>query len=291
MSKIKAAILTAILGSSTAAMASPSASFSADARFSWGTGAPVIRDHRTHVTPVTPVTYEQRSHAQQLKLAGALSLWSGRDVLRMPGMNLRDVDALTLRATHGAGYVEGIQVRYRNGRDKTIQLNQWMSSRSPAIHIPLRGNRAIESIVIFGSAEGRLNYQVFAQLDNDSYEPRPEPPVYQPPVYRGMSIGQDLTFMNTDGRKFLTVGAEKGRFSSLRLSGNQGNVFIQHVKVTFADGQEQLLTGLNKSLRAGESFDMALEGHRGGIQQITIWTHDRGHMVNTISGSFNATLF
>jgi hypothetical protein len=269
-------------------MASPSVSFSADAKFSWGTtGAPVIRDHRTHVTPVA---YEQRTRTQQLQLAGYLSLANGRDVLRMPGMNLRDAEALTLRATYGAGYVQGVQVRYKNGSSKNIQLNQWMSSRSPAIKVPLHGNRAIESIVIFGSAEGRLNYQVFAQLDNDSYE-MPRPPVYQPPVYRGMSIGDDLTFMNTDGRKFLTVGAEKGKFSSLRISGSQGNVFIQHVKVTFADGQEQLVTGLNKSLRAGESYELALENRRSGIQQITIWTHDRGHMVQNITGSFDATLF
>ena len=165
-----------------------------------------------------------------------------------------------------------------------------MTSRTPAINVALNSNRQIDSIVILGSSEGRLSYQVFAQLDDNSYE-MPRPPVYQPPVYRGMSIGQDMTFMNTDGRKFITVGAEKGQFSSLRLQGSQGNVFIQHVKVTFANGQEQLVTGLNKALRAGETFDMPIENHNSGIQQITVWTQDRGYSVQTITGSFNATLF
>jgi len=288
MSKIKAAILTAILGSSTAAMASPSATFSANAQFSWGTGAPVIRDHRT---TVTPVTYQpQRQSSQFLKLAGALDLSTGRDVLRLPGMNLRDANGLTLRATYGQGYVQGIQVRYRNGSAKNIQVNQWMTSRTPAINVALHGNRAIESIVIHGSSEGRLQYQVFAQLDDNSYE-MPRPPVYQPPVYRGMSIGEDMTFMNTDGRKFITVGAEKGKFSSLRLTGSQGNVYIQHVKVEFADGTEQLVTAVNKALRAGESFDLPIESRRSGINRITVWTSDNGQAVRSITGSFDATLF
>ena len=287
MSKLKAAILTAILGSSTAAMASPSVSFSADASFSWGTtGAPVIRDHRTNTQTVA---YQPQTQAQTqyVKLASMLDLSSGRDVLRLPGMNLRDANGLTLRATYGQGYVQGIQVRYKNGSSKNIQLNQWMTSRTPAINVPLNGNRTIDSIVILGSSEGRLQYQVFASLDN-AYN---DAPVYTPPVYRGMSIGQDMTFMNTDGRKFITVGAEKGKFSSLRLQASQGNVFIQHVKVTFADGQEQLVTGLNKSLSAGQTFDMPIENHGTGIQQITIWTQDRGYSVQSITGSFNATLF
>lgn len=286
MSKIKAAILTAILGSSTAAMASPSVSFSADAAFTWGTtGAPVLRDHRTNTMPV--VYQPQQSSSQLLKLASALDLSTGRDVLRMPGMNLRDANGLSLRATYGQGYVQGIQVRYRNGSTKNIQLNQWMTSRSPAINVPLNGNRVIDSIVIFGSSEGRLSYQVFASMD-DRYD---DTPVYTPPVYRGMSIGHDMTFMNTDGRKFITVGADKGKFSSLRLQGAQGNVFIQHVKITFADGQEQLVTGLNKTLSAGQTFDMPIENHGTGIQQITVWTQDRGYSVQSITGSFNATLF
>lgn len=292
MSKLKAAILTAILGSSTAAMASPTLSWSADAQFSWGTtGAPVIRDHRTNVTQVA---YQQQpSSSAYVKLATMLDLSSGRDLLRL-GANARNADGLTLRTTYGQAFVRGIQVRYRNGSVKNIALNQWMTTRTPAINVELNGNRQIDSITIVGSPEGRFQYQVFASVDNGVELPQPpvyQPPVYQPPVYRGLSIGSDMNFLNTDGRRFITVGANKGTFGTLRLAGSSGTTYIQMVKVTFADGQEQFMGAVNKQLRAGEAIDLPLDG-RGAkaIQQITVWTDSSGQMITGITGSFNASL-
>jgi hypothetical protein len=299
MSKLKAAILTAILGSSTAAMASPSWSFSADAQLSWGTtGAPVIRDHRT---TVTPVVYQKPSSSNHIKLAGYLDLSEGRDFLRL-NQNLRDADGLTLRATYGMGFVQKVQVRYKNGRSETINVNRWMTTRSPAIDVALRSNRVIDSITIIGSPSGRLQYQLFASVDNVEmprppvyqppvYNPQPQPPVYQPPVYqpRGMELGRDMSFLGTDGRRFFNLGHDKGTFNTLRLEGNSGSTYIQMVKIEFTNGQMQFLGAVNKTLGRGQILDLPLDKN-GGIQQIVVWTSDNGTSITNSTGTFNASV-
>ena len=303
MSKLKAAILTAILGSSTAAVASPSFSFSADAQLSWSTtGAPVIRDHRT--APVTTVAYRpQTPSSSQIKLAGYLDLSEGRDLLRL-NQNLRDANGLTLRATTGMGYVSKVQVRYKNGRSETIAVNQWMTTRNAAITIPLRSNRQLDTITIVGSPSGRLSYQVFASVDNVEmprppvyqppvYQPQPQPPVYQPPVYqqpsRGMEIGRDMSFLGTDGRRFFNLGHDKGTFHTLRLEGNSGSTYIQMVKIEFTNGQTQFMGAIGKTLGRNQVLDLPLDKN-GGIQQIVVWTSDNGTSITNSTGTFNASV-
>jgi hypothetical protein len=300
MSKLKAAIFTAILGTSTAAMASPSLSWSADAQFSWGnTGAPVIRDHRT---TVTPAAYHQApSSSAFIKLAGYLDLAEGRDMLRL-NQDLRDANSLTLRANSGMGYIEKVVVRYRRGRSEVISVNQWMTSRRAAITVPLHGNRAIDSIMIVGSPSGRLSYQVFASVDNVEmprppvyqppvYQPQPQPPVYQPPVYqpRGLELGRDMSFLGTDGRRFFNLGHDKGTFNTLRLEGNSGSTYVQMVKIEFTNGQVQFMGAINKTLGRNQILDLPLDKN-GGIQQIVVWTSDNGTSITNSTGTFNASV-
>jgi hypothetical protein len=294
MSKIKAAILTAILGTSSAAMASPTVSFNANAQFSFGTHrpAPVIRDHGQSSMPAYAMPSTRAT--SQVALANYLSLSTGRDVLR-PESNLR-ASALTLRANMGMAYIQKVTVRFHDGSTQVLNLNQWMTTRKPAIELALRNNRRIDSIVIVGTPSGRASYSVFAQ--NERVE-LPRPPVYGHgggygdgyEQNHGMSLGTGMTFLNTDGRKFINVGTHLGSFGTLRLEGNSGRTFIQAVKVIFADGQEQFLTGLDRTLTRGESMDLKLDGRgANSIKQIIVWTDLKGDHMITPSGTFNATV-
>lgn len=289
MSKIKAALITAILGTSSAAMASPTVSWSANAQFSFGTpaSAPVIRDHTQAPVYAMPST---RS-TSWVSLANYLNLSSGRDVLR-PESNLR-ASALTLRANMGMAYIQKVVVRFQDGSQQVLQLNKWMTTRSPAIELALRGRGRIDSIVIVGTPSGRASYSVLAQ--NERVE-LPRPPVYGHgggygyEQNYGMSLGTDMSFVNTDGRKFITVGSGLRSFGTLRLEGASGRTFIQAVKVIFADGQEQFLTGLDRTLTRGESMDLKLDGRgANAIKQIIVWTDLKGDHMITSSGTFNAT--
>jgi hypothetical protein len=172
MSKLKALFITAILGSSTAAMASPSLTFSAGAQFSFGTAAsaPDFRDHRTMVPPPA---YQMPSSTTSIKLAGYLGLTSGRDVLQV-GANAKNAEGLTLEVSSGMGFVQKVQLKYKNGSTKTIKVNQWLTTRSPAIDVELKGKRQLAQITIIGTRSGQLSYQLFATVEN-------EVPVYQPP--------------------------------------------------------------------------------------------------------------
>lgn len=179
MSKIKAALITAILGTSATAMASPSVSWSADARFSFGTQrpAPVVRDHTRAPMP----DYAMPSYAMPstrptsyITLASYLDLSSGRDVLRLDSVR---ASALTLRANMGRAYIEKVNVRFQDGSAQVIQLDQWMSTRSPAIEIALRGRSRIDAIIIVGEPSGRASYSVLARSEMMN-----RPPVFEQPA-------------------------------------------------------------------------------------------------------------
>jgi hypothetical protein len=209
MSKIKAAILTAILGTSSAAMASPTVSFNANAQFSFGTHrpAPVIRDHGQSSMPAYAMPSTRAT--SQVALANYLSLSTGRDVLR-PESNLR-ASALTLRANMGMAYIQKVTVRFHDGSTQVLNLNQWMTTRKPAIELALRNNRRIDSIVIVGTPSGRASYSVFAQNERAEL---PRPPVHQP-SYSGLSgtyqsVNGDVILTQTGNRIHGTWKAHNG---------------------------------------------------------------------------------
>src|SRR4051812_4961028 len=109
MSKIKAALVTLMLGTSTAAMASPSVSFSAGAQVSWGTQAgPMVRDHRYE--PAAPTT-------SWISLAEPLRLARGRDVIR-PQMG--SFSQIRLQAANGMSFIQNVTVLFTDGTSQRI---------------------------------------------------------------------------------------------------------------------------------------------------------------------------
>jgi hypothetical protein len=191
MSKLKAILLTAIIGSSSAAMAQPTVSFTGNARAQLSftsAPAPVIRDHGYGSYTPAPAYEMPSTRTSYITLASALDLSTGRDVVRLQ-QNLRNADSLMLRVNSGTAFVQKVQIRFQNGSTQNVAVNAWMSTRNTTpLSIDLSNNRRIDSITIVGSPSGRVSYQLFAQ-SNQSVElphPQPMPPVYQPVSLTGV---------------------------------------------------------------------------------------------------------
>ncbi len=294
MSKIKAVLVTLMLGSSSAAMADSAVSFTAQANLAFGTrvSAPITRDHRTDQAYQMPGS----RYTSWISLGSPLSLSAGVSTVRP---SLTNITELRLQASSGMSYVRTVQIRFRDDSVQNINLNQWITSNDRMINVSLKANRyGVDSITVRGSAARNAKYQMFAQGTAVAEVPPPvyqppvyQPPVYQPPIYQGLSIGSGMSFLGTDGRRFMSVGADKGTFRTLRLQGESGSTFVQMVKVSFTNGTEQFLGAVHQTLGRGQSIDIPLDGNgKNSILQVTVWTADSGMPITTATGTFNASL-
>ena len=94
-----------------------------------------------------------------------------------------------------------------------------------------------------------------------------------PPVYRPVTLGAGLSFAN-DGRKFITVGSQAGRFDTLQINAAGGRTFIKQVYVQFDNGQEQVVRNLDRMLTGNESLTLDLDGNRRAIRRIVVYGNE-----------------
>ena len=112
-----------------------------------------------------------------------------------------------------------------------------------------------------------------------------------PPVYRPVTLASGMHFAN-DGRSFITVGAQLGRFGKLDISSAGGRTFVQQVYIEFANGQEQVIRNVNRTLVGNECLTLDLDGGRRAIKRIVVY----GNPLNSgwngwrrAAGTFNLT--
>jgi len=88
--------------------------------------------------------------------------------------------------------------------------------------------------------------------------------------FRGpVMLASGLAFGN-QGRAFITVGSQAGRFGTLQLNAAGGRTFIKQVYVQFANGQEQVLRDLDRTLVGREGLTLDL-GCREAISRIVVY--------------------
>lgn len=105
---------------------------------------------------------------------------------------------------------------------------------------------------------------------------------------RPVTLASGMSFAN-QGRAFITVGDEAGRFGALQISAAGGRTFIKQVYVQFENGQEQVIRDLNRTLVGGESVTLDLDGNRRGIRRIVVYGADGNRSFRRHLGSFNVT--
>ena len=94
-----------------------------------------------------------------------------------------------------------------------------------------------------------------------------------PPLYRPVMLANGASFAN-QGRKFITVGRQAGRFDTLQISAAGGRTFIQQVYVQFDDGQEQVVRDLDRTLVGNQTITFNLDGGRRAIRRIVVYGSD-----------------
>ena len=112
-----------------------------------------------------------------------------------------------------------------------------------------------------------------------------------PPVYRPVLLASGLRFAN-DGRSFLTVGSQAGRFNTLQISADGGRTFIRQVYVQFDNGQEQILRDLNRTLIGNDSLRLDLDGNHRAIRRIVVYgnpLHSGWNGWRRAAGTFTVT--
>jgi hypothetical protein len=293
MSKLKAALITMFLGSSTAAMAAPTVSFSANAQVSWGTSfGPTVRDHRSDPAPAPYVMPPSRQ--TWITVASSLSMASGQSTVRFDRNN--QVSAIRLTAQSGYSYVGKVKVRFLDGATQTITLNQWLPASG--LQLSLNANRrGVDSMVLTGSTSGRRS--LFSVSAMSSRTELPRPPVYTPPIYNPgypqiqeqapVMLSSELTFANTTGYREIYVTENAGIFTKLRLQDHGGAMPLAKVIINFTNGQIQTVDNIDHTYSPGEFIDIRLDSRGAGkISKVYVFTNDTNTPIpNVINGSFD----
>src|SRR5688500_13871242 len=106
---------------------------------------------------------------------------------------------------------------------------------------------AAPSVTVSATVHGEYGTPIVrGHREHRPSRPIMRPPVVQPvrwtlpPVYRPVMLANELSFSGTaSDRRFITVGAQAGRFEQLEIRGTAGRTFIKQVYVQFDNGQEQ----------------------------------------------------
>ncbi|HEY0992385.1 MAG TPA: hypothetical protein VGD80_35275 [Kofleriaceae bacterium] len=107
-----------------------------------------------------------------------------------------------------------------------------------------------------------------------------------PPAFRPVVLASGMHFAS-DGRTFIKVGPQAGRFATLQLSAASGRTFITQVYVQFDNGQEQVIRNLDRVLVRNQSLTLDLDGNRRGIARIVVYGGDIRNGWRRSGGTFN----
>jgi len=156
---------------------------------------------------------------------------------------------------------------------------------------------ASPSVTFSAGAQGSYGTTVV----RDRVLPAPQPisqPSYQaeggvwrgghwlPRGHRPVTLASGMHFAN-DGRTFIKVGAQAGRFGTLTLSAASGRTLIKQVYVQFDNGQEQVIRNLDRTLVGNQSLTLDLDGNRRSIARIVVYGNDLFRGWRRSNGSFN----
>ena len=112
-----------------------------------------------------------------------------------------------------------------------------------------------------------------------------------PLVYRPVTLAAGMHFSN-DGRSFITVGRELGRFGTLKISAAGGRTFIRQVYVQFENGQSQVIRNLDAMLVGNQALTLDLDGGRRAIRRIVVYgnpLHSGWNGWRRAAGTFSVT--
>ncbi|NVB79009.1 MAG: hypothetical protein HOV81_11475 [Kofleriaceae bacterium] len=106
-------------------------------------------------------------------------------------------------------------------------------------------------------------------------------------------LASGLHYERTQYRKDIVPTADQGKFRSLVLQGNRGDTFLVKVVIEFVGGGVQRID-LNRTLGAGQSVTLDLDGRRRAVQRILVYRttdQDAATINRAHRGDFNVLAF
>jgi hypothetical protein len=158
---------------------------------------------------------------------------------------------------------------------------------------------AMASPSVIFSADAEASYGTTIVRDHRP-APSVEPTYYReghvwrgerkPLAYRPVLLASDLQFAR-DGRTFISVGDEMGRFGKLQINATRGRTFIKQVYIQFENGQEQVIRNLDRMLHGHQHLTIDLDGRYRAIRRIVVYGDDlnRGWGRRRAGGTFSVT--
>jgi hypothetical protein len=161
---------------------------------------------------------------------------------------------------------------------------------------------ASPSVTLSATAQGAYSTTVVRDHRIDGAGPRARPVVDQVyyrdrspgdwtrPAYRPVQLASGMHF--SDGRTFINVGPQAGRFNTLQISADGGRTLIKQVYVQFDNGQEQIVRDLDRTLIGNQSLTLDLDGNHRAIRRIVVYGNPLSSGWNTRwrgAGTFSVT--
>jgi hypothetical protein len=109
-----------------------------------------------------------------------------------------------------------------------------------------------------------------------------------PPVYRPVTLASGL-HLAANSQTQINVGAQLGRFGTLQINATGGRTVVRKVYVQFANGQEQIVRNLNRTLTGNESLTLDLDGGRRALQRVIVYGSLGSQGWRRTGGTFSVT--
>jgi hypothetical protein len=262
MSKLKALVTMVVLGTSSLALAS-------DDEPAWSDRADYLPDRRFTARAV-PLSEMLKS--------------GGRAIVRVDERR-DELSAIRLQAGAGATYVYSIVVRFDDGTRQHLAVGRWLYAGAPKLKLEVASDRGgIDRILVQTWTNHAATFQVFGERRGRADLP-PPPPLPRPST--GLTLATDVA--PSTGFVRIPVGADRGRFHKLVFEATGGAAYIDHVHVTFANGEQKQLE-VNRRLAAGELLDLALADSPRAITTITLMPDHGGAATPRSTGKLSVSI-
>ncbi|HWO18096.1 MAG TPA: hypothetical protein VNO30_04950 [Kofleriaceae bacterium] len=187
--KLKALITTLVLGSSSVALAHPVSTtvvrdqrapiVQAQANFTLGhthrqptpvyqptqQPAPIYQPIRqpAPIYQPTRLPAPYYAHTSWITLGGVNQIVDGEMAFRVNRFGGERFSQLKLQSDAGKSLIYRVMIEFANGRTQTIEVNQYLTAKNPAITLDLNGRaRAIAKVTVVGRNARQSAYRVLA---------------------------------------------------------------------------------------------------------------------------------
>jgi len=90
---------------------------------------------------------------------------------------------------------------------------------------------------------------------------------------RALTLGENLSFFDTEFRKDVIVGSQVGGFNTLQIESEGGRTYVQKIGIEFSNGQVQMIP-LNLTLAGNQAMRFDLDGNNRAISRIFVYRAD-----------------